>query len=76
MMTLAENFEYSRNLHKEEWVAKAAEGRKGKLGTPVKCVETGEIYPSIAVASESTGISRHGIGKCCRGEQKTSGDLH
>lgn len=35
--------------------------------TPVKCIETGIIYPSIHEAERQTGILTAGIMACCKG---------
>ena len=43
---------------------------------PVRCAETGEEYPSAWEAKKLTGVSDAGIGRCCRGEQKTAGGFH
>lgn len=48
------------------------------LGRRVLCVsEDGTVseYPSIALASDATGVSRTGILKCVNGEQKTAGGM-
>lgn len=43
---------------------------------PVVCVETGIEYESGKQAQEITGISRHNICSCCKGERKTAGGYH
>ena len=43
---------------------------------PVVCVETGKEYSSIQDAESSTGINRHGISHCCKGDQMTAGGYH
>lgn len=43
---------------------------------PVRCVETGVLYPSACAAGRSLSISDAGIGRCCRGTQKTAGGFH
>lgn len=35
--------------------------------TPVKCVETGVIYPTLHEAERQTGINVQGIHLCCKG---------
>lgn len=42
----------------------------------ILCIETGIIYNTFQEASHSTGINFEGISSCCRGLQKTAGDLH
>jgi len=39
----------------------------------VKCINTGEIFISIAEAARKYDISPSGIVACCKGQQKTSG---
>ncbi len=41
---------------------------------PVLCVETGEIWPSIAQAQKETGISN--ISACAAGRKRTAGGFH
>ncbi len=43
---------------------------------PVICVETGEMYPSTKIASESMGLSPRAVCKACSGETKTIGGFH
>ena len=47
-----------------------------KAVKPVKCVETGVVYPSIHEAARITGTRRTGISMCCDGRQKTANKLH
>lgn len=63
----------SWGTHKENC---GAPKRRARLGKKVLCLETGIIYESAAEASKQTGISRCGIGACCRGQQKTAGGFH
>ena len=42
----------------------------------VRCVETGEEYPSYRVASEKTGISYSSIKGCINGKNKSAGGYH
>lgn len=35
--------------------------------TPVKCIETGIVYPTIHEAERQTGILAQGITACCKG---------
>ena len=51
-------------------------GAATKLSKPVRCIETGEIYPSTMEAQRVTGINNASISRCCRGERKTAGNLH
>ena len=42
----------------------------------VRCVETGEVYPSQSEAARQTGMNRSNIAQVCRGERKTVGGFH
>ena len=54
------------------------EGRRfteaDKRAKPVRCVETGEEYPSQSAAEKTTGFA--GIHKACSGRQTVSGGYH
>ena len=47
-------------------------------GTPIKCVETGTIYPSAREAGRQSNIHPSAISRCCNGEYgfKTAGGYH
>lgn len=45
-------------------------------GKTVRCVETNEVFYSLAEAERQTGISRQCIGFCCNGKTKTAGGYH
>ena len=47
-----------------------------KYSIPVKCIETGMIYPSACEAERQTGINNGNINSCCRGKRKTAKGLH
>ena len=42
-------------------------------GYPVRCIETGIIYDSLADAERKTGIFKSSIYRVCKGWQKTAG---
>ena len=44
--------------------------------TPIRCVETGEVFKSMVQAAEWAGIHRQGINLCVLGQQKTAGGYH
>lgn len=44
-----------------------------KVSKAIKCIETEEIYPSIKIASEITGLNRAGLSRACNGIYKTCG---
>ena len=47
-----------------------------KLSKPVRCIETGIIYPNSYEASHQLTIERNGIRNCCHGRQHTAGGFH
>lgn len=47
-----------------------------KLSKPVRCIETGEIFPSTREAGRRLGIHNAGISVCCNGRCKTFGGYH
>lgn len=47
-----------------------------KLSKPVKCIESGMIYPSASEASRQLGIPRINISANCRGIYETAGGFH
>lgn len=42
----------------------------------VRCIETGEIFPSIKIAAKATDALGANIKKCIRGERHTAGGYH
>lgn len=44
--------------------------------TPVLCLETGEVYPSVREASRQTDINQGNISACCNGKLKSAGGFH
>ena len=46
------------------------------LSTPVLCVETDVVYPSVREASRQTGINRGNISSCLNGKLKSAGGFH
>ena len=47
-----------------------------KYSKPVRCIETGIIYPSTREAGRRLGIHNAGISLCCNGRCKTFGGYH
>lgn len=79
MLTLAENFEYSRNLHKDEWTKKAMETKGGKMIAKrgVRCIELDLVYETLTEAAEAVGVNySSSISRCCRGELQTAHGFH
>ena len=69
--------EHNSKTTKEQW--KNSNLRQKVIeanGKPVKCIETNEVFESASEASRQKNISMAGIRNCCRGKQKTSGNLH
>ena len=50
--------------------------QKTKLFTKVRCIETGEIFPSQASAGQALGIHPYSITSVLLGRQKTAGGYH
>lgn len=78
-----EQRELAKKRAKEVWTnpesrAKIVESKKGNhyRALKVRCIETGEIFDSIAAAAASIGKCREAVGRVCRGKAKTSGGLH
>lgn len=46
------------------------------LSTPVLCVETGVVYPSVHEAGRQTGVNSGHISNCCNGKRKSAGGFH
>ncbi|MBQ8076270.1 MAG: hypothetical protein IJ237_09855 [Oscillospiraceae bacterium] len=43
---------------------------------PVRCVETGTVYPGIREAARATGLGHQNISAACHGKAKTCGGYH
>ena len=56
--------------------AKRILGSKLKIGKSVRCVETGEIFNSLASAAKFAGINHSGVSECINGTQQTAGGYH
>ena len=46
------------------------------LSTPVLCIETGEVYPSLQEVQRQTGIKYPSISNCINGKRKSAGGYH
>ena len=46
---------------------------KGRRSKRIRCIETGEIYPSMKEAERQIGIAAGSISNCCHGKRKTAG---
>lgn len=47
-----------------------------KISKPIRCIETGIIYPSIKEAQRKLGFDNSGISACLHKRQKTCGGFH
>lgn len=52
-----------------------AEYKPGPKGRPVRCIDTGKVYPSSVAASKATKLHQGSVSKCCSGIQKTAGGM-
>lgn len=43
---------------------------------PIKCLETGVVYPSATEAARQTNINQSSISQCCNGKQEIAGGYH
>jgi hypothetical protein len=72
--------EHKRNISESKKGEKnpmhGVKGENHHSSKPVKCLNTGKVYPSSTAASEETGANRMLIGKCCRGERKQTKGLN
>ena len=74
-----ENLEWCTNSYNRMFGTATERTRMENLnckstGVPVRCIETGEIYPSLREAERETGAKN--IFWCCIGKRHTSGGLH
>lgn len=63
---------YVRNL---QWLSRSENSKKDKY-KKVLCVETGQVYNSIAEAAISINKARSGISNCLYGRANTCGGYH
>jgi hypothetical protein len=59
----------------KEIIEKIIEGKK-HLWKKVLCIETQEVYDTIATAKKITGIDDAHISCCCNGKRKSAGGFH
>lgn len=48
----------------------SGECRRGKKGKAVRCLDTGEVFPTIKAAAQAHGVSDCSIINVCKGKQK------
>ena len=60
------------------WATRVENNANRKVGFPVVCVETGEVYESAAEAGKELGLHGTSITACCRNKpyHKTCGGYH
>jgi hypothetical protein len=63
---------YNKDKKLEEYVIK----KKNNRFISVKNIDTGEIFESIKLAEEKTGIFSEHITNCCKGKYKSAGGYH
>lgn len=51
-------------------------GRPSPHRKPVKCVETGQVFPSALSVQQQTGIAQGTVSAVCKGKGKTAGGYH
>lgn len=82
-----ENLEYCDRIYNvnygtgnERRAKKLSKIKKGVYNTkkskPVKCLETGKIYPSIAEVHREFGFSQGNICECCNKKRKSAHKFH
>lgn len=73
------------NVNNLEWVTCAENINYGtaiqrrvanRLYTPIRCIETGEIFPTQEAAAQSINKNVQNISNCLHGKQKTAGGYH
>lgn len=58
-------------LHRHRVLGQLAENRK-----PIRCVETGQVYPSMTAAARSLGLHLGNLSKVCAGKRARINKLH
>lgn len=61
------------------WAAPDREERaqqiRERMSKPVRCIDTGDVYPSAAQAAKATGASKSGVCVTCQGKRKKTNGL-
>ena len=65
---------FAKHTAKNGKINGAKNGKKSSK--PVRCVETGIIYPSVCEANRQTKISLSHISLCCNGKRQIAGGFH
>lgn len=53
-----------------------AEKKRGKKSRRVRCVNTGEVFPSVLAASLAKGVRANGISRVINGHMKSTGGYY
>lgn len=67
---LGDRFRTPRAVAKQK--ANTPRGANHHKATPVVCLDTGEVFPTIRAAAEACGSNRNSIARCCAGNQTTA----
>lgn len=66
----------NNNVNNLRWMSRSENTRRKKNPKRVRCIETGEIFDSLAEAARAVGRDRTNICSCLKGRQKTCGGFH
>jgi len=58
-----------------EHCAAISAATRNKKSKPVRCIDTGVVYPGLREATRQTGAPTECISRCCKGKQKHAGGL-
>lgn len=47
-----------------------------KLYKKVRCINTGEVFPTLKMAADKYNVDNSGISACCKGKKKSNGKLN
>ena len=71
----AENLEWCTFSHNRLHSIYVLNNEGGKPRRAVRCMDTGEIYPSVAAAARSVGAKKQNITLCCQGKRRQTHGL-
>ena len=66
-----DNLEWCTNEYNHDYGT-----RTKKTGRPVRCIETGIVYPGSAWAARELNVDQSTVTKCCKNPNRTTGGLH
>lgn len=67
---------YKRTVDSKKKQGESIKGDKNPKSKKVCCVETGEIFAYITLASEVKKVNIHNISSVCNGKRQTAGGFH